>query len=105
MWSFDAGSWVLALNSASRADLLTDAAVEVVARDGVERRVELPLAAVDHDEVGRVGEPGRGAVVGDRPGAFLRQAGEPTAQHLAHRGEVVVGVDRQLEAAVVALLG
>ena len=69
--------------------------------------VELAPAAVDHQQVGRVGElprPPRSAR--QRPVALGDQGGEAAGEHLLHGGEVVVaGHVLDPEPAVVALLG
>ena len=64
---------------------------------------QLALAAVDEQQLRRVGElAGR---VGDRPAPLGQVGGEAPGEHLLHGGEVVVAlVALDLEAAVVGLL-
>ena len=68
---------------------------------------QLALAAVDDEQLRRVGEPARAfAPLPDRPVALGQVGREATGQDLFHRRVVVVAGDvLDLEAAVVALLG
>ena len=69
--------------------------------DRLERRRQLPLAAVDHDEVRHCGE----ALVEAAGIEAVAEAREPTRDDLPHRGEVVLAVEpAHRERAVVSLL-